>query len=192
MSRAKARSLPVMPDPVKPEPANDAPRGWIVPEWLIATGVAIVIFGGLVALFMMATFVWIPQQRAHNVRAMSTQVGIVNDHELPLVIANSMSSSESVNGALVLFVGSITSQTQDTIRIGYKAPNGDSYILSVPVKYVVFHQEVGVTPGGTFHFNDWDVNMTVQDNIDAQFGYASDSRITVNLTPQQFQKLVQG
>ncbi|MDB5180053.1 MAG: hypothetical protein JWN12_685 [Candidatus Saccharibacteria bacterium] len=193
MSRVKkTRSSPAVPV----QSVVSRKKRWRPPFWMVITTILLIVAGGVITYGVLVMTTWDSQQHVANMRDMTRQVGIVNDRESPLVIANSINSEPSVNGAIILFAGSITSQTQDTIRIGYKAPNGDSYILSVPVKRVIFHQEVGVKPAGKFHFDDWNSGYTLQDNIDMQFGDhlgdPLDTRITVNLTPEQFQKLVQG
>ena len=196
MSRVnKARALN-SPAPVPPAPVVKKKR---VSRRALVTTVIVVIVALVATVITLAATVWLPQagaqQQQEYASNMKQQVGIVNGQAFPLVLANSVHDTSSVNGAVILFVGSITSETQSNLRIGYKAPNGDSYILSVPVQYIVFHQEVGGTPSGKFYFQYWTKGDTLQGNIDRWFGTDNmggpgTSKIVINLTPEQFQQLV--
>lgn len=161
-------------------------------RWL-AVGViaAILLIIGGMALLATMSVTWQKEALAANLRTMEQQVGIVNGQEYSLVIADNVSVANELRGTVFLFMGSISAQPQEELRLGYTAPNGDSYIISVPIEKIVFHQKEGPGHGAVFQFNDWDPQLNLQQNIDGfSYGYPYFERITVILTPEEFTQLI--
>lgn len=125
-------------------------------------------------------------QDANHMQNMQQAVGITNDKTSPIIISQSINVTGELHGTMFLFAGSINSEMQDNLRIGYVAPNGASYIINVPIEKVVFIQKENVLPSGSFHFTDWYEDLTLQGNINKNLG-----EISINLTPDEFLELIQ-
>lgn len=123
---------------------------------------------------------------ANYMQNMQQAVGITNDKECQMIISQSINATGELHGTMFLFAGSINGTVQDNLRMGYIAPNGVSYIISVPIKKVTFLQKENVLPSGSFHFINWQKDLTLQDNVNRYLG-----KIMINLTPDEFQKLIQ-
>lgn len=108
--------------------------------------------------------------------------GITNYKECPIIILSSINITSEVHGTMNLFAGSIDGVN---IRMEYVAPNGASYVISVPITKIKFLPKENATPSGSFHFTNWQKNLTLQDNVDEYL-----DKITINLAPDEFQKLI--
>lgn len=190
-SRAKAQQTkqPVKAIPVIAKANASRKRRWgkfLVLIICIAAGTAVVGMG--IWCLVVASTDQYRQTVEQDLLYMKQQVGIVNGEQYPMVIADSLSSTTTTEGFTVLFAGSLSSSQSDTLRMGYTAPNGDSYIIKVPVSQIKFHQQSSGVSSSIFQFTQWDKRNTLQDNIDSLQSFKS---ITVNLSPDEYKKLIQ-
>lgn len=158
----------------------------------LGTGLLITggIFGFCVGLSVLGASS-VQQARSSGLEQMTVQTGIVNGQRYDLVLASSLNVDLELQGTVFLFGGSITGETQEKLRMGYVAPNGNSYIISVPIDKVIFHQTNGATHGAKFLFKSWSPDLTLQENIDhGGLGGARLTSITIDISPEEFQQLI--
>jgi len=149
-----------------------------------------IVFSCLCALCIVGLVVYsIPIDNVNNQaeikQTIEQTVGISNDEEMSLIISDSISTTGVLEGTMFLFSGSIKVTEEDSLRMGYVAPNGDSYIFKVPISKIVFTQKVDAIPSGSFHFTNWNKTLTLQGNVDEYL-----KGINITLTPDEFKKLI--
>jgi hypothetical protein len=143
----------------------------------------------IIALCIVGLVYEIPDNANDQVKLMQRMeqsVGISNDEEYNVIISDSISTTSELHATMFLSVGSINATEQDSLRMGYVAPNGASHIIKVPIAKIVFTQKVNALPSGSFHFTNWYEGETFQSNVDKNL-----KEINITLTPDEFQKLIQ-
>lgn len=107
------------------------------------------------------------------------------------VLVGKVQTSVEGQGSVFLFFGSISSTTQSSLRMGYTNASGNSYILDVPMKNIVFHaQDPEAEPSAQFSLNEntfpsSEHSQTFQDLID--YGL---KQVVLTITPDQYKQLV--
>ncbi|MGB4762006.1 MAG: hypothetical protein WBP12_01450 [Candidatus Saccharimonas sp.] len=95
-------------------------------------------------------------------------------------------------GSVFLFIGSMSSTTQSSLRMGYTNALGNSYILDIPMKSIEFHaQDPNVEPSAQFSFKKTipggNQASTLQGIIDEGV-----DKVILTITPDQWEQLVTG
>ncbi|MEI7539740.1 MAG: hypothetical protein WCJ36_03180 [Candidatus Saccharibacteria bacterium] len=171
--------------------SNNKKTSWRNSEWFdflrfaIITCIVIAIIGFAGAKFHDYTTKVDENARTGRISTMEYTIGIVNDRDVSMIVANSINTKGEIEGKMIFFAGSISGKEQDKIRMGYVSPKGNSYIINVPVEKIIFHQQYDIKSSGSFRFNDY-IQKNLQYNIDNNL-----ISITVNLTPEEFKQLIQ-
>ncbi|MGB4768028.1 MAG: hypothetical protein WBP22_02110 [Candidatus Saccharimonas sp.] len=108
------------------------------------------------------------------------------------VLVGKVQTSAEGQASVFLFVGSMSSTTQSSLRMGYTNAAGNSYILDIPMKSIEFHaQDPNVEPSAQFSFSKTipggNQASTLQGIIDEGV-----DKVILTITPDQWEQLVTG
>jgi hypothetical protein len=112
-----------------------------------------------------------------------TELGVTD--ECNVLVAKSINDNTSISGSFFLFSGSITSEVQENLRIGYNAKNGKSYILRIPIRRIEFLVIEDTIPSARMTFVNWGLKSDLQGNIDKYM-----DTIEIKITPDQYKQLI--
>ena len=94
-----------------------------------------------------------------------------------------------VEASFFLFVGSITSDNKEGLKIGITTKNKDSYLVTIPMQKIKFHQvdnlESSSSASINFYKDGWEVTNTFPENLEETI-----VQITIEVTPEQYKSLL--
>lgn len=148
------------------------------------------VFGYLIVIFVCGFVIYglIDEERdnAKREKANITQMKALGINEdCNVLISDSINTTTKMNGSFILFYGSITSEDQDNIRIGYNAKNGESYIVNIPIRKIVFKRSNELKPSAKIIADRWNVDYDFQGNLEKII-----QRVEITLTYDMYEQLL--
>ncbi len=115
----------------------------------------------------------------------------LDGREMQLIIGDNIKEVTEINGhfgGIFLFCGSISSDTQEFLRIGITDKESVSRIVKVPIESIEFLQN-GKNPSATIKIDKryYEPGANLQDNLNNCLKI-----IRINISPENFQKLIAG